>query len=471
MQFPFTVVVQPPSRAGLRRLLRAWWPWALAGALLAAAAAYAFVWAPAHSIEPGSGASLQVESVPDGASVEIDGRTRGRTPASLTLAPGAHTVRLRRDGYADVTHSLTVRAGEAVAVTAQLWLRSPQVQRLRPTFPGATISAAGFLRDGRVALIVALPPGDERQAWLVDGRGGTRRVGPPEAHGGLAISPDGEQVAYLAQGQGGRLDEVWLTRDGSRGARRYAVPTGDERLVDLTWAPDGRHLLVVSQQPLAGGGQRTRLRWLDTAAGEARELVELPSEVVPGSYGWSPGGDAVAFLARAGQLTALCLVRTTDDTFQYLADLSRDDPSPLPFPPVAWSPDGRRLLYAAPNQDRAASSGWLFGAKPPVVLFLAEAAQPLGQPWGVEGQAPAWRHDGGALALGRGQGSALVLRAVAPGQEPRDLAEVPVRIGSAFAARWDVAHAQLLVATNGSAASGTSQPEYWLVRFRPEGGR
>ena len=57
MQFPFTVVVQPPSRVGLRRLLRAWWPWALGGALLAAAAAYAFVWAPAQSVQPGSGAA------------------------------------------------------------------------------------------------------------------------------------------------------------------------------------------------------------------------------------------------------------------------------------------------------------------------------------------------------------------------------------------------------------------------------
>src|SRR5207248_991377 len=98
MQFPFTLARRPPGRARLSRLLRARWAWALGGALLAAAVTYALVWAPAHSAEPGSGAWLRVETMPDGALVEIDGRTHGRTPASLALAPGAHTLRLRRDG-------------------------------------------------------------------------------------------------------------------------------------------------------------------------------------------------------------------------------------------------------------------------------------------------------------------------------------------------------------------------------------
>ena len=75
------------------------------------------------------------------------------------------------------------------------------------------------------------------------------------------------------------------------------------------------------------------------------------------------------------------------------------------------------------------------------------------------------------LALARTQGGALVLRDVGSGREPRDVAELPIRTGAAFAARWDAAHAQAIVAVPSAAGLGASQPEFWLVRFRPEAER
>jgi len=353
------------------------------------------------------------------------------------------------------------------------------MQRLRPPFPGASIVGADFLRDGRLALSVALPPGDEHQLWLVDGDGGMRRFGPSSARGSLAVSPEGEQVAYLGgsqrSGTSSRLDELWIAGyDGESGEQRYVLPatTADERLVDLSWAPDEQNLLLASRQQLPGGGQRTRLRWLPSGGGEPRELICLPSEVVPGSYDWSPDGERVAFLTRVGQLASLCLLGLRDGTFHYLADLSRDDANPLPFAPLAWSPDGRRLLYTAPVQDRSTGGGWLLGSKTTIGLFTADLAHGAGQRLGTaEGQFPVWRSDGSLLVLARPSSGPLVLRQIEPSGKSRDLAELSLTASSRFAVRWDVAHAQALVALPGSASLGPSLPEYWLVRFRPEVGR
>ena len=215
---------------------------------------------------------------------------------------------------------------------------------------------------------------------------------------------------------------------------------------------------------------RSKLRLLDVAGGEPSELAGLPSEVLPGSLSWSPGGTHVAFIARTDQLLALCLVGTADGAFQYLADLGRDGLAVSSFPPVAWSPDGRRLLYAAPAEDRPISGAGALGATAPPRLFTAELSQPLGRPLGdATGHAPAWRSDGSIVALARAKRDGPpLLRAVAPSGESRDLAELPLPAAATFAARWDVAHGQAIVALRGAAGLGASTPDYWRVRFRPE---
>ena len=64
-------------------------------------------------------ASLSVESSVTGADIEIDGSFVGSTPSTLSVAPGQHTVTVKKKGYADWSRSMNI-AGNAVHLNADL---------------------------------------------------------------------------------------------------------------------------------------------------------------------------------------------------------------------------------------------------------------------------------------------------------------------------------------------------------------
>ena len=74
----------------------------------------------------------------------------------------------------------------------------PTITYLKPPLPGAVLNDVVFLEDGRLALQVALPDG-EQQAWTLDpdSRLSSQRLGDVVAHAPLAVRPDGQSVAVL----------------------------------------------------------------------------------------------------------------------------------------------------------------------------------------------------------------------------------------------------------------------------------
>lgn len=468
-----------------RAALRHTWIWILViiAVALAIGGAHIVGQSRANALPPGATATLVVTSSPTGAAILIGDRDYGRTPATVALPPGEARVTLRLDRHADVTYRLRLDPGGSASLAGLLWPRTPPILAVRPPLPGSMIAGARFLADGRIALAVAIPPGDERQLWLVDAAGGARRVGPPAAQVAIAASPDGARVAYLARptapagttGAEARVAEVWVTaRDGDRGARIFSLPsnTADERLVDLSWAPDGAALLMVSQQRPQGGGVRSRLLRLDLAepAGAAtaapRELIGMPSEIVPDSFTWSPRGDRVALLARSDGRTALCVVGLDGGLFRSLADVGDAGGSPT-FPPLAWATPGVGVVYAAPDPADSRVVGGLFGAVRPATLFADDLDGVLPRRIGeLAGPGPCSRGDGLLVALAQPKARAIVsARAIDPGdggaaQDLGPLAQIP---GTLASVRWAGNCNQALVITRG--AGGGDRAELWLVRW------
>jgi len=63
---------------------------------------------------------VQVQSTPTGAQVFVDSALAGRTPSTLQLSPGAHTVQVVLAGYKDFVANIDVLAGAQQQLTAAL---------------------------------------------------------------------------------------------------------------------------------------------------------------------------------------------------------------------------------------------------------------------------------------------------------------------------------------------------------------
>ncbi len=479
MHLPLEIRFDPPTKAGLGTAARAIAA-AAAATLLVGASTVVVPAKLAGTARPQESATglLRVASVPAGALIEHGGHVVGRTPTILTLPVGEHHITLRSDMFSVATYQVGIEAGETGSLNAELWLESAAARPIRPPLPGAMVTNASFLSGGDVALLLALPSSTERQMWVIARNGQPARVGPARADGPLAISVDGLRVAYLAPGQGSRtvgrrLEELWVSdRSGGHAERVWVLPASrtDEALTDLAWAPTAQHLIFISRQQTSFGGTQSRLLWLTVGEAEPREMFVLPGDVVPGSFSWSPGGDHVAFLLRTPQATSLCLLRTADSEFRYLGDVRRTDASALPFPPIGWAPDGGRLVYAALTTTRAPTGWWQFGGGVRSALYVADLSSPQPQPLGkAEGHFPAWRADGAVVVLSQPKGNGpLVVGLVDAQGGTGTLSTLPIDPGAGYAARWDLAHAQALIAIRNSSPIGGPRTDYWLVRFRPE---
>lgn len=426
-------------------------------------------WGPAAA-----SASLIVTSMPSNVAVKVDGQRAGRTPVQLAVSPGDHRLTFRGSSVVATTADVHAAADQTRNVQVALWLRSPAADQIRPPFPGAAIATAGFLADGRVALVVAMPPGDDRQLWVRSGDGHLQALGPTVAYGAVAPSPDGRQVAYLAPSTTPASDTPTpslttlriAASDVEQERELYAVArdSGDE-LTDLAWSPDGGHLLLVVRHKASEGASRTEVRWLDVRQGSARTLVDLPSTIVAGSFAWDPRGDRVAFLTQSGPLVSLCVLGTTPPSFRYLADLSQGDAKPLPFPPLAWSPDGSHLVYAAPVPSRPTTlGGWLFGTRSALALFATRADGGASRRLGAaQANAPVWRADGSVLTLARPSGNGpITLQSVDPSNGAAEsLGTFPFPSAPTYAVRWDPAQGQALVAQR----EDDGVTAYWLLKF------
>ena len=64
-------------------------------------------------------ASLTVESPESGADIEVDGSFVGSTPSTVSVAPGQHTICVKKKGYTDWSRAMSV-SGSAVRVSAEL---------------------------------------------------------------------------------------------------------------------------------------------------------------------------------------------------------------------------------------------------------------------------------------------------------------------------------------------------------------
>ena len=470
-QFPLTVDIEwpdgPLANPRSRRLVIA--GTALVIALLIGGAAH---WITRGKSSAVGTAVVHVASEPL-ATAYVDGNKRGVTPLDLSLPAGPHQLSLIASNYLPRTTYLSVSEGERSAVDLPLWLRQPPLRALKPPFPGAALKDANFTASGDIALTVALPDG-RQQLWLTDSRGDSRQIGPTASR--IALAADGIHYAYLAPASDksassavSPLDALWVGDADAPAQVRYSLDgnTADRKLSDVTWASNAGYL-VLAVQVQTSGHHWTEL--LEIASdGRSQQLASFPSDVIVGSFTWSPGGEELAFLARTDNSTSLCLINVPGRTLRYVADLKPPDGGdPLPVTPMSWSPQGQRL-YSAVAPGASVSRGWLLGSTGPGSALFLLPSQGVGRQAGAaDEQYPAWLDNRTVLAVRRpASDKPLVIDSVdALSGHSQPVGQLDAPAGADYAVRWDAARARAIVAVRRSSTIGAGLDFGW-VNFRP----
>lgn len=471
MHLPFQVEFERPTRAELRHTVGRRRTQVILGVGVLTTALGGASLNHAGRATVSTEAAVSIRSTPPGAAITIDGHQRGVTPAMLAVNPGRHLLVVHRRGDGDVHVSFDAQLRATATVSAHLWRAVPVVREVQAPLPGTAVDQVGFLDDGRVWLSLVAAGGAEHQLWVLTPGSIPARLGSAAISGPLVPSPDGERLAYAvspatAPASATLLAVTVTPATGGAPPSRYALPLAARAatIIDLSWAPDGRHLLILAER--GGSAPVSTFLWLDVAS-DVHQLGDVPSGIVPGSYSWSLDSTCLAFLARSGSATTLCLLDASAPSIRALADLNGGRSVP-PTAPLSWSPDGRAGVYAAAVAATSTSlGGVLWGQSTLSGLFLLDAHHPDGaRLTTLAGSSPAWRPDGSIVAVAAmtsGAGPALHASDVS-GNLSWPVATLPVPGSGALALRWDAGHAQALAERR----AWNAAPTYWLLSFDPE---
>lgn len=283
-------------------------------------------------------------------------------------------------------------------------------KRLRVSGEGFTEAWPAFSPDGR-SLAFSAHGSDPAEAFHIAVRpagGGALRLLTSGAASdiGPVFSPDGAVLAFLRMEKGaGSCMTVAAAGGNERRIAECGPAQGAARpLPAVAWMRDGRSLLAVRVE----GGQPPALFTVPLADGPTRRLTTPPE---------GSGGDGMPALSPKGDQVAFVRAGTGEGADVYLCDLAGGGPrrltfEDLPVRGVAWSLNGREILYAASRLGRWGAWRIPAGGGSPREVVIA----------GQHAQFPAVAGTGYRLAYTESPSVTAVweARSSAPGSTPRD---------------------------------------------------
>ena len=305
-------------------------------------------------------------------------------PADADRRKGPMAVYLAQEGMA--TRRIAGSTGEPTRAVCPSF--SPDGTRLayaEATEPDAGVINNSFVWAARSVVVVGVSPDGAltsppiRIAVMPDDRAamstGTAALTEPCPE----WSPDGQQLAFV-EGPEARLRIVHL--DGST----ELTPTQTPPVTEFEWSPDGAFIATsgpsgfwiwpadgqpghqVQTEPMTVGSTPSGLGWspdgkllattlLDDGLCDSVRLLPAdaagpPVDLGPGlSPVWSPAGDRIAFHATGGQAgcraeSDAIVIVVPDGGDRHEIPLASLGAGAAITSPIAWSPDGERLVYA-----------------------------------------------------------------------------------------------------------------------------
>jgi Tol biopolymer transport system component len=224
------------------------------------------------------------------------------------------------------------------------------------------------------------------------------------SHRALDWSPDGRYLAYLFERSGGLEDgqPKW-------GLSILSVETGEERELplrihlakELRWAPDGRTLISACAIDLAR--KQAGLCQIAADSGEIRLITRSTANNVFYRPMWTPDGKAVLYARIDWDKKMYRFFRHDLETGQDIELYRAVAPGGAANPALA--PDGRRLAFFSPDEETREPLLRIMDReqrKPRILLRLAKSDSPYDVAWTPDGRyllfAKRVQHSGNAMS-------------------------------------------------------------------------
>lgn len=237
--------------------------------------------------------------------------------------------------------------------------------------------------DGRNIAYVSVVPrkvgvDEDGPAWtelhVSDAAGNSRGFVTGKVNvGGVAWSPDGTSLLYLARRQGD--DTRTLHRIPLGGGESVPVAKLKTDIRSFSLSPDGRRVALLAQQPESDEARALRQKgfsqkiyeedwrpvqlWIAEVGNLEATPRQVPVEGSVQSLAWSPAGDRIALTVAARELTDDTLVFTRVRIVSPEGRVLGSVDNPGKVGSLAWSTDGAHLAFISAEDKHDAQQGRL----------------------------------------------------------------------------------------------------------------
>jgi Tol biopolymer transport system component len=217
---------------------------------------------------------------------------------------------------------------------------------------------AGWTPDNKIGLVFGKPL--QFGLYTVPAEGGKATM---VSHGGYPLqprfSPDGKRIFHVnvPDKKNGAWQSKGIAVVFAEGGKAATVPLeSDEKILVPGWgagnriSTDGKMIVFAGKTP-KDPGLHFHIWILPVEGGKPKQLTEAPAQSTDMFPCWSPDGKSVAFVrARVSKN----YVEGFGETNIYIVNSTGGEPKLLTsdsdrvnFSPIAWSPDGKMLVYCS----------------------------------------------------------------------------------------------------------------------------